>query len=157
MNKNKIIIILSLFLALSLLVLCVAHSNEESAKNRLKTDTITIIKRDTITITKPVIKTKYIAKVITDTLYTRDSIKVEVNIPIETKVYKDSTYRAVVSGYCVLLDSLEIYPSHTTTIITNNNLKKSRWNISIQNGIGYGVFNKKTDLYVGIGISYSLF
>lgn len=157
MNKNKIIIILSLLFALFMLVLYVAHSNEESAKNRLKTDTITIIKRDTITITKPVIKTKYIAKVITDTLYTRDSIKVEVNIPIETKVYKDSTYRAVVSGYRVLLDSLEIYPSHTTTIITNNNLKKSRWNISIQNGIGYGVFNKKTDLYVGIGISYSLF
>lgn len=158
MNKNTIIIILSLLFALSLLMLCIAHSNEESTENRLKTDTITITKRDTITITKPVLKTKYISKVITDTLITRDSIKVEVNIPIETKIYQqDSTYRAVVSGYRVSLDSLEIYPSHTTTTITNTRIKKSRWNVGIQTGIGYGILNKKTDLYVGVGISYRLF
>lgn len=158
MNKNTIIIILSLLFALSLLMSYVAHSNEESAENRFKTDTITITKVDTIIISKPVIKTKYIAKVITDTLTTTDSLKVEANIPIETKIYQqDSLYKAVVSGYCVSLDSLEIYPSHTTTIITNNNLKKSRWNIGILSGIGYGLLNKKIDYFIGFGISYRLF
>lgn len=157
MKHKPIIIILSLFLTTCLVIALIAHSNNKNALNALKTDTITMTKRDTITITKPVTKNRYIKEVITDTLVTKDSIRVEVNIPIETKVYKDSTYKAVITGYRASLDTIQVYPIHTITTITNTNTIKSRWSIGIQTGIGYGILNNKADLYLGLGITYRLF
>lgn len=155
MNKNLVIVVLSLLLALSLIFQYLYHSNRNSVENSLKTDTITITKIDTITVNKPVIQYRYIAQVTTDTLYNTDSIKVPVQIPIETKIYQDSTYRAVISGYRASLDTIQIYPIHTITTITNT--KQKRFNIGVQAGIGYGVFNKKPDVYVGLGVSYKLY
>lgn len=157
MNKNLIIAVLSLLLALSLLFQYLYHFNRKSEENRLKTDTVTITKIDTVTITKPVVRYRYLTKIITDTLYNTDSVLVPVQIPIEAKVYKDSTYRAVVSGYRASLDTIQVYPIHTYTSITNTITKQKRFNIGVQAGFGYGCFNKKPDVYVGLGMSYRLF
>lgn len=157
MNKNLVIAVLSLLLALSLVFQYLYHSNRKSKENSLKTDTITITKIDTVTIIKPVVQYRYITQLITDTLYNRDSIKVPVRIPIETKIYQDSTYRAVVSGYRASLDTIQVYPIHTYTTITNMITKQKRFNIGVQAGVGYGVFNKKPDIYVGFGVSYRLY
>lgn len=157
MNKNLIIAVLSLLLALSLLFQHLHHSNRKSEENRLKTDTVTITKIDTVTITKPVLKYRYITEVVTDTLYNTDSIKVPVQIPIETKIYQDSTYRAVVSGYRANLDTIQVYPIHTYTTITNIITKQKRFNIGVQAGVGYGLFRKQPDVYIGLGVSYRLF
>ena len=124
MNKNLAIAVLSLFLALYLVFQYLYHSNRSSVENSLKTDTITITKIDTVTVIKPVIQYKYITQVITDTLYNTDSIKVPVQIPIESKIYQDSSYRAVVSGYRTSLDTIQVYPIHTYTTITNINQKR---------------------------------
>ena len=155
MNKNLEIAVLSLLLALSLIFQHLYYSNRNSTENSLKTDTVTVIKTDTVTITKPVIQYRYITQVITDTLYNTDSIKVPVRIPIESKTYQDSTYRAVISGYRASLDTIQIYPIHTITTITNT--KQKRFNIGIQAGVGYGCFNKKPDIYWGFGVSYRLY
>ncbi|MBV4152343.1 DUF6808 domain-containing protein [Bacteroides fragilis] len=155
MNKNLVIAVLSLLLALSLIFQHLYYSNRNSTENSLKTDTVTVIKTDTVTITKPVIQYRYITQVITDTLYNTDSIKVPVRIPIESKTYQDSTYRAVISGYRASLDTIQIYPIHTITTITNT--KQKRFNIGIQAGVGYGCFNKKPDIYWGFGVSYRLY
>lgn len=155
MNKNLVITVLSLLLALSITFQYLYHSNRNSVENSLKTDTITITKIDTVTVTKPVIQYRYITQVITDTLYNTDSIKVPVRIPIESKTYQDSTYRAVISGYRASLDSIQVYPIHTITTITNT--KQKRFNIGIQAGVGYGCFNKKPDVYWGFGVSYRLY
>lgn len=155
MNKNLVIAVLSLLLALSLIFQHLYYSNRNSTENSLKTDTVTVIKTDTVTITKPVIQYRYIIQVITDTLYNTDSIKVPVRIPIESKTYQDSTYRAVISGYRASLDTIQIYPIHTITTITNT--KQKRFNIGIQAGVGYGCFNKKPDIYWGFGVSYRLY
>lgn len=155
MNKNLVIAVLSLLLALSLVFQYLYHSNRKGKENSLKTDTITITKIDTVTIIKPVIQYRYITQVITDTLYNTDSIKVPVRIPIESKTYQDSTYRAVISGYRASLDSIQVYPIHTITTITNT--KQKRFNIGIQAGVGYGCFNKKPDIYWGFGVSYRLY
>ena len=155
MNKNLAIAVLSLFLALYLVFQYLYHSNRSSVENSLKTDTITITKIDTVTVIKPVIQYKYITQVITDTLYNTDSIKVPVQIPTESKIYQDSSYRAVVSGYRTSLDTIQVYPIHTYTTITNINQK--RFNIGIQAGVGYGCFTKKPDMYVGLGVSYRLY
>lgn len=157
MSKNLIIAILSLLLALSVIFQYLYHSNQSSAGNSLKTDTVTITKIDTVTVTKPVIQYKYITQVITDTLYNTDSIKVPVHIPIERTIFQDSTYRAVVSGYRASLDTIQVFPLHTTTTITNTIIKQKRFNIGIQAGVGYGICTKKPDVYVGLGVSYMLF
>lgn len=157
MNKNLVIAVLSLLLALSLIFQHLYHSNRNNTGNSLKTDTVTVTKIDTVTIIKPVVQYRYITQVITDTLYNIDSIKVPVQIPIESKTYQDSTYRAVVSGYRASLDTIQVYPIHTYTTITNTITKQKRFNIGIQAGVGYGVINKKSDVYVGLGVSYRLY
>lgn len=155
MNKNLVITVLSLLLGLSVIFQYLYHFNQNSTGNRLKTDTVTITKIDTVTVTKPVIQYKYITQVITDTLYNTDSIKVPVHIPIERTIFQDSTYRAVVSGYRASLDTIQVFPLHTYTTITNT--KQKRFNIGIQAGVGYGCFTKKPDVYVGLGVSYRLY
>ena len=157
MNKNLVIAVLSLLLALSLSFQYLYHSNQSSAGNSLKTDTVAITKIDTVTVTKPVFQYKYITQVITDTLYNTDSIKVPVHIPIERTIFQDSTYRAVVSGYRASLDTIQVFPLHTTTTITNTIIKQKRFNIGIQAGVGYGICTKKPDVYVGLGVSYRLY
>lgn len=157
MNKNLVIAVLSLLLVLSFTFQHLNHSNRNSRKNSLKTNTVTITKVDTVTIIKPVVQYRYITKVITDTLYNTDSVLVHVHIPIETKVYLDSTYRAVVSGYRANLDTIQVYPIHTYTTINNTITKQKRFNIGIQAGFGYGCFSNKPDVFVGLGVSYRLF
>lgn len=77
-------------------------------------DTLTF--RDTLFIDRPV--PVYVSQIRTDTVrlalvdsshttLTRDSATVAV--PITRKVYEDSTYRAVISGYKPNLDSLWVY------------------------------------------------
>lgn len=132
MNKNLVIAVLSLLLVLSITFQHLYHSNRNSVENSLKTDTVTITKIDTVTIMKPVIQYRYVTQVITDTLYNTDSIKVPVRIPIERTTYQDSTYRAVVSGYRASLDTIQVYPIHTITTITN--IKQKRFNIGLQAG-----------------------
>ncbi len=157
MNKNLVIAVLSLLLALSLSFQYLYHSNRNSTGNSLRTDTVTITKIDTVTVTKPVLKYKYLTKIITDTLYSTDSVLVPVRIPIESKTYQDSTYRAIVSGYKASLDTIQVFPIHTTTTITNTIIKQKRFDIGIQAGVGYGCFTKKPDLYVGFGVFYRLY
>lgn len=158
MSKNIIIVILSLLLVTSVLFLCRGCFLTNCSNMSLKTsDTIIVYKIDTITIDRPVPKYKYISKVVTDTLYSVDSIKVQVSVPISTTVYNDSSYRAVISGYRVNLDTIQIYPKHTTTTITNSIFKQKRWYIGIQAGAGWGIYNKQPDIFLGVGVSYRLF
>lgn len=157
MNKNLVIAVLSLLLVLSITFQHLYHSNRNSAENSLKTDTVTITKIDTVAVVKPAVQYRYITQVITDTLYSIDSVLVPVRIPIETKIYQDSTYRAVISGYRASLDTIQVYPIHTYTTITNIITKQKRFNIGVQAGVGYGCFNKKPDVYLGFGVSYRLY
>lgn len=93
-----------------------------------------------------------------------DTSKVEVIIPIETTtftntLYQDNdtiTYNAHVSGHKANLDSISFdlkYPKtiiHTTKNIINNN-KKISIKHGPQIGVGYGVLNKKVDVFAGYG------
>ncbi len=81
-----------------------------------------------------------------------DSVK--VSIPITSKVYEDSTYRAYVSGYRVNLDSIFIFPKREIITITQKE-KSKRWGLGIQAGYGFG--KNGTGPYFGIGISYNFF
>ncbi|MDE6265176.1 MAG: hypothetical protein K2M11_08545 [Paramuribaculum sp.] len=77
----------------------------------------------------------------------------DVVIPVERKIYEDSSYRAVVSGAFVNLDTLEIYTRHEITTIRQTITRNKHWGISLQAGYGYTPGGFKP--YLGIGISYS--
>lgn len=144
--------LLLIFVLLICLKCC--YSNREKEEIQI-TDTITIIKRDTITIIKPQPIVEYRDRIIRDTLYNTDSVPVLVDVPIETKVYQDSSYRAVVSGYKASLDTISIFNKNQIHTINKTTYKTKKWNVSPAVGVGYGIYHKKIDMYVGFSINYN--
>lgn len=137
------------------LQLCYWCYNVGVAEATPTSDTITIIKYDTIVVTKPVIVESrnigikhykvlgYIdEKKAMDTLH--------VALPIEQKVYEDSTYRAYVSGFDAKLDSIKIYQPTRYITITNTS-PPNRWSWGLQGGVG--ITPKGIQPYIGIGIN----
>lgn len=122
----------------------------------VKVDTLTLY--DTILIEKP----KIVERRVVDTMVveTLDYIVVHdtayVNLPREEVEYRDSSYRAVVSGFLPRLEELEIYQKERiVTIQTERVIKPSPWALSIQGG--YGVSAKGLTPYIGVGVSYNLY
>ena len=78
----------------------------------------------------------------------------------EQRHYSDSTFDAWVSGVDPRLDSIKTY--QTNMVITKEipviQVKKTRWGLGIQAGIGTGMNGKQVYLtpYVGVGISYNI-
>lgn len=122
----------------------------------------TLVVRDTIVQEKPVYRT--ISQVRTEYVPVCDTIRIQdtlfVPVPIETKVYEDSLYRAEVSGYKASLDRLEIYQQERiiTQTIPVQVKERKRWGIGVQAGYGVSTPNGKPVLspYIGIGVSYDL-
>lgn len=123
-------------------------------------DTVEVVRFDTVCIEKPVEVYKYISKteyvpIVKDSLIT-DTIKELVYLPREYMVYKDTSYRAVVSGVEPRLDSIEIYQKNTTQTVTKyvQVPDKKRWGLGI--GVGAGFNGKEIQPYVGIGVQYNI-
>lgn len=112
----------------------------------IKKDTVTLV--DTLFIEKPVYKTKYITKV--DTVYVNDTISIA--LPVETKIYEDSTYAAQISGINADLDWIKVYPKQTTIYeekVVQIAQKQPLFEFKPSVGLGYGLINNKIDIYVG--------
>lgn len=153
----------SLFLLIVLLCLL---SFVGGRKSRKVTDSVTaidtLVVRDTIRIEKPLTKfvktTDTMLLAVTDTIVLHDTTY--VRLPMETKVYQDSTYKAQVSGYKPSLDFIEVYP--TTTTISKTNVvyraKKTRWGVGVSVGYGASIHNGNVQAapYVGVGVNYSV-
>lgn len=121
-----------------------------------KVDTITIT--DTITIYNPDKDTVYLTKYVKDTLYLSDNTKAEVNIPISTTIYKDSTYEAQISGFKAELDYIKVFPKETTIYKEKTLEIKEKQPIiehGVQVGIGFLPLSKKIEPYIGYGIQIS--
>lgn len=83
----------------------------------VQTDTITRI--DTIMREKPIYRYSYIHDTVRTYFTTVYHDTVQVDVPIERKVYaEDSLYRAVVSGWRPSLDTLIVFPKTTEITIT---------------------------------------
>lgn len=112
----------------------------------IKKDTVILV--DTLFIEKPVYRTKYITKV--DTVYVNDTIPIA--LPVETKIYEDSTYAAQISGIKADLDWIKVYPKQTTIYeekVIQIAQKQPLFEFKPSVGIGYGIINKKPDIWVG--------
>ena len=124
MNKEseRLLGVASILLLFTLLLL-VAHGRihrlegELEAYRNAPADTATIIKHDTTFIDKPVPVYKYIkekeyititdSSIVVDTVI-RDTVIKFIQLPREYLVYKDTSYRAVVSG---------IHPRHALFVV----------------------------------------
>lgn len=98
-----------------------------------RADTVTCTIHDTILrerpvfLAKTVIRTDTVRLALVDTSHTvvlRDSDFVQ--IPIERRVYGDSTFRAIISGYRPSLDSLWLYNT-TKEITITKKIPPKRW------------------------------
>lgn len=145
-------------------------------KEVTNTDTVFTTKTDTLwkdtTIVEKEIVPKYIIKKKVDTVYTKEGNT--LNLITEAKRFdkrlisnKDTAdVQVYTSGINTSLDSLKIRFKIHREIVTNtvevtkyvNERKRfiDRFHIQPQVGVGYGVFNKKIDAYVGVGIGFDI-
>lgn len=122
----------------------------------------TLYTRDTIVREKPVYITRRVVRVDTARLILRDTLRVcdsvLVSVPIEEKIYEDSLYRAVVSGFRPSLDSISIYQQ--TLIIERERERRlqPRLSFGVQAGLGvsFGA-SVQASPYLGVGVQYNLF
>lgn len=175
LTKNNI------FLAISVSVICVlafifgrcSKSDSVIESQPIKVDTLFQERIDTIHLTHTVTKYKP-QPTRTDTIYRTDTFTNEVVQHIQKtyevdSLYKDTTcippasvnYHLLVRTYDNDVDSIGLkfnvdYPRITETqTITNTITKKKHWGYGVQTGFGYGIFNRKPDLYIGLGVTYN--
>lgn len=142
----------------------------------VETDTVYTTKTDTLwkdtTITIKELVPKEIVKKKVDTLYLNNGDT--LNLITESKRYDEvltsgvdtCEVSAFVSGVHPSLDSLSWKLKTHHEVITNTveiikyiekkKAFKDRFHIQPQVGVGYGLFNKKIDTYVGIGIGVDI-
>ena len=124
-------------------------------------DTIEVVRYDTLKVEKPVPIYKYIAQkevvTVKDSLFIHDTMLKVVYLPREVMVYKDTSYRAVVSGVQPRLDSIEIYQRNTTQTVTKyvKVPDRKRWGLGV--GVGAGFNGKEVTPYVGVGVQLNIF
>lgn len=122
----------------------------------VKTDTLTLVRIDTITKVLP----QPYKVVIRDTIYINDTINNTINGNMfvqEVKEYKDSTYYARISGINAYLEEIKVFPRTEYKYITTTEKvyeKPRKWGVGIQ--AGYGAGKNGIQPYVGVGIQYDL-
>lgn len=152
-----------LLLAALLLAYCAGcNTAQQRAVSSAIQQADTLVIHDTITREMPVyitntrVRTEYVP--VRDTLRLHDTLFVPITI--EKRVYKDSLYRAEISGYKPSLDKIEIYQqTRTITKVEQVLVKdKKRWGLGIQAGYGVGIHSGVvyTTPYIGVGVSYNL-
>ena len=124
----------------------------------IKTQVDTLVIRDTICVKEPVIVERRVVDTMTievpDYLVVHDTAY--VNLPREEVEYRDTSYRAVVSGFLPRLEEIEIYrQDRVVTIETTRTIKeRSHWGLGVQ--AGAGISTQGLVPYVGIGVSYNI-
>lgn len=133
------------------------HKSEQLPR---ESDTVTIIVRDTIRTVKPIATASQSLPLRRVTLPlwhastdTAAADSVEVALPIERRVYADSSYRAVVSGAMVCLDTIEIFRPLTITRITPS-ANRRRW--AIGPAVSLGFDGRRLSPTIGISITYQV-
>lgn len=143
-------------------------------QTKVETDTVFQERIDTIHLTHTV--TRYRPQPTrTDTIFVTDTQTQEVAQHIKKTYEVDSlqidttskphgmvSYHLLVRTDNYDVDSIALrfnvdYPKITQTqTITKTITKKKHWNYGIQTGFGYGIYNRKPDLYIGVGLQYNM-
>jgi hypothetical protein len=176
MEKKKITLndkLVPLLILLCCLIFFLPYRiHNETIEDMSKSDTVWKYKTDTVydtlTFEKETLKLKAVDTLKKDKVISCKGDTFE--LVTEKKKYLDTLYckgdtaiiNASVTGINTSLDSLSIilrkrnFVQTNTIEITNTVVKRKRFHISPQLGIGYGILNNKCDIYIGIGIGYDL-
>ena len=161
MNYYKIYSVILTVLSVVLLATTIYYSNNKKVvyETVTKNDTIVIHSFDTITIEKTNIS--YRDVIVLDTIYIEDTALV-----VEQKVYCDSLSTIYISGVNPELDSIEYRLPRDTiqieiekiqTVKEKDNFFKNRFVVTAGVYAGYGLLNRKPDIYVGLGFGVRLY
>lgn len=130
-----------------------------------KVDTVTVIEFDTITLLKDTTIYKPQPKIVE--IIKRDTVTKDTVLTTEKKTYitectnenDTAIITATITGVSAALDSLQVdWRKHTIVLTKTEYITKyitkprKLFTIQPQVGIGYGFFNKKPDVYAGIGV-----
>lgn len=176
LTNSDIFLLISVFVIVVLTFILGRCSKADSvidSQPTIKVDTLFQERIDTIHLTHTVTKYKP-QPTKTDTIFIADTQTQEVAQHIQKtyevdSLYKDTTctppasvnYHLLVRTYDNDVDSIGLkfnvdYPRITQTqTITKTITKKKHWGYGVQAGFGYGIFNRKPDLYIGMGITYN--
>ena len=174
MTRSDIYMLIGVSVICILLSMVMGKCSKTEIQTKVETDTVFQERIDTIHITHTV--TRYRPQPTrTDTIFITDTQTQEVAQHIKKTYEVDSlqidttsTPHGMVSYHLLVrtdnydVDSIALrfnvdYPKITQTqTITKTVTRKKHWNYGIQTGFGYGVYNRKPDLYIGVGIQYNM-
>lgn len=174
MTRSDIYILIGVSVICILLSMTMGKCSRTEIQTKVETDTVFQERIDTIHLTHTV--TRYRPQPTrTDTIFVTDTQTQEVAQHIKKTYEVDSlqidttsTPHGMVSYHLLVrtdnydIDSIALrfnvdYPKITQTqTITKTITKKKHWNYGIQTGIGYGIYNRKPDLYIGVGLQYNM-
>lgn len=161
MKGYKISTVLLAILSVVLFFSTIYYANNKKVEYRetIKSDTTVIHTIDTLILTKKDII--YKETLVLDTIYIKDTA-----LFVEQKVFEDSISTIYISGVNPELDSIEyrlqkdtvkIFTETTNTIQQKESFWHNRFVISAGIFAGYGLINRKPDIYVGLGFGIRLY
>ena len=174
MTRSDIYIMIGVSVICILLSMLMGKCSKTEIQTKVETDTVFQERIDTIHFTHTV--TRYRPQPTrTDTIFITDAQTQEVAQHIKKTYEVDSlhidttcippasvNYHLLVRTDNYDVDSIALrfnvdYPKIIQTqTITKTVTRKKHWNYGIQTGFGYGVYNRKPDLYIGVGIQYNM-
>lgn len=174
MTRSDIYILIGVSVICILLSMTMCKCSRTEIQTKVETDTVFQERIDTIHLTHTV--TRYRPQPTrTDTIFVTDAQTQEVAQHIKKTYEVDSlhidttctppasvNYHLLVRTDNYDIDSIALrfnvdYPKIIQTqTITKTVTKKKRWNYGIQTGFGYGIYNRKPDLYIGVGLQYNI-
>lgn len=174
MTRSDIYIMIGVSVICILLSMLMGKCSKTEIQTKVETDTVFQERIDTIHLTHTV--TRYRPQPTrTDTIFITDAQTQEVAQHIKKTYEVDSlhidttcippasvNYHLLVRTDNYDVDSIALrfnvdYPKIIQTqTITKTVTRKKHWNYGIQTGFGYGVYNRKSDLYIGVGIQYNM-
>ena len=174
MTRSDIYILIGVSVICILLSMTMGKCSRTEIQTKVETDTVFQERIDTIHLTHTV--TRYRPQPTrTDTIFVTDAQTQEVAQHIKKTYEVDSlqidttskphgmvSYHLLVRTDNYDIDSIALrfnvdYPKIIQTqTITKTITRKKRWNYGIQTGIGYGIYYRKPDLYIGVGLQYNI-
>ena len=174
MTRSDIYMLIGVSVICILLSMIMGKCSKTEIQTKVETDTVFQERIDTIHLTHTV--TRYRPQPTrTDTIFITDAQTQEVAQHIKKTYEVDSlhidttcippasvNYHLLVRTDNYDVDSIALrfnvdYPKIIQTqTITKTVTRKKHWNYGIQTGFGYGVYNRKPDLYIGVGIQYNM-
>lgn len=174
MTRSDIYILIGVSVICILLSMTMGKCSRTEIQTKVETDTVFQEHIDTVHLTHTV--TRYRPQPTrTDTILVTDTQTQEVAQHIKKTYEVDSlhidttctppasvNYHLLVRTDNYDIDSIALrfnvdYPKIIQTqTITKTVTKKKHWNYGIQTGFGYGIYNRKPDLYIGVGIQYNM-